>query len=649
MVKLFPLFLFILFTLTVSAKKKDEIVVIIGNQQVSKEEFEANYRKNNTNILDEKDKKTPAEYLGLFINYKLKVLEAQNLGYDTVRSFKDELNGYRQELAKPYLTDVIFKDEMVQTAYYRTKYERKVSHLLIRVTPDAAPADTLLAWNKIKDLRNQIIAGADFNEIAVKYSEDPSAVENKGLLGYFSAFQMVYPFEDMAYLTPVGQVSEIIRTQFGYHLIKVHDERLTLGEIKVAHIMKSFPQKASDETIAKLKLAADSIWLKAKNGGNFAELAKTYSDDKQSANQGGELNWFTPTNMVPSFAEAAFALKNDGDISPVIRTLYGWHIIKRIELRTTPSFEKLRPDLEAKIKQNPSISKYSDESFYRKLQAEYQLKIDESNFGKLIVTLADTIETKDLKALTNSLKSNPLVQFANQTVSIGNFTEYLINRKFNRSSINQKAELKVLLDKFINQKLLEYENSQLEVKYPEFASIYREYHDGILLFNISKDKIWDVASVDTIRLQNFYNQTSKKYFWNDRFKGFIIQAKDVETRSKVEAFLDKNETGKQELKDVFNTNTDTNIQITDVAVEKGENPVVDYFIWNGPKPTGFDESTTFVHGKIVPREQKVLKDAWGLYSSDFQEQIEREWIDSLKKKYPVVINTKVLQEISGIK
>jgi peptidyl-prolyl cis-trans isomerase SurA len=187
------------------------------------------------------------------------------------------------------------------------------------------------------------------------------------------------------------------------------------------------------------------------------------------------------------------------------------------------------------------------------------------------------------------------------------------------------------------------------VKYPEFASIYREYHDGILLFNISKDKIWDVASVDTIRLQNFYNQTSKKYFWNDRFKGFIIQAKDVETRSKVEAFLDKNETGKQELKDVFNTNTDTNIQITDVAVEKGENPVVDYFIWNGPKPTGFDESTTFVHGKIVPREQKVLKDAWGLYSSDFQEQIEREWIDSLKKKYPVVINTKVLQEISGIK
>jgi len=223
----------------------------IGGLSVTEEEFTANYQKNNTNVLDEKDKKTPAEYLDLYVNFKLKVLEAQKLGYDTVRSFIDELKGYRTELSRPYLTDVSFNEEMVQTAYHRTKYERKASHLLILVTPEASPADTLAAWNKINDLRKQIVDGADFNEIATKYSEDPSAKQNGGLLGYFSAFQMVYPFEDMAYRTPVGQVSEIIRTRFGYHIIKVHDERLTPGEIKVAHIMKMFPQQASIAFIRK--------------------------------------------------------------------------------------------------------------------------------------------------------------------------------------------------------------------------------------------------------------------------------------------------------------------------------------------------------------------------------------------------------------
>lgn len=648
MIKLFSFIVFVLVTINLSAQKKDQTVMKIGDLPVTKDEFTANYQKNNTNVLDEQDKKTPAEYLELYINFKLKVLEAQKLGYDTVSSFIEELKGYRKELAHPYLTDISFNEDMVQTAYHRTKYERKASHLLILVTPEASPADTLTAWNKINELRKQIIEGSDFNEIASKNSEDPSAVQNGGLLGYFSAFQMVFPFEDAAYRTPVGQVSPIIRTRFGYHLLKVHDERLTPGEIKVSHIMKMFPQQASEETIANLKLQADSIYQKAINGADFSELAKTRSDDKQSAVEGGVLNWFSPTNMVPAFAEAAFALKNDGDISPVIRTPYGWHIIKRLELRTTESLEKMRADLETKIKQNPAISKYSDESFDRKLRAEYQLKIDENNLNKLIAIVADTIQGKDLANSTNSLKNNTLFQFAQQIFTIGQFTTYLQTQGFTVSTANPDQEVKVQLNKFINKQLIDFEDSQLERKYPEFARIIKEYHDGILLFNISKDKIWDVASTDSIRLQKFYDSSNKKYYYGDRYKGWIIQAKDNETRTRVETFLDQKEASKQELTDVFNTKTENNIQITDVAVEKGENPVVDYFIWNGPKPAGFDESTTFVNGKIAQNEQKTLKEAWGLYSSDFQEQVEKEWIDSLKKKYPIKINKKVLNKIPTV-
>ena len=647
--KLFSIIVFFLLTITLSAHKKDQIIMTIGNLPITTEEFTANYQKNNTNVLDEKDKKTPTEYLDLYVNFKLKVLEAQKLGYDTARNFIDELKGYRKELTHPYLTNVSFNEEMVKTAYYRTQHERKASHLLILVTPEASPADTLAAWNKIAGLRKQIIDGADFNEIAEKYSEDPSAKTNKGLLGYFSAFQMVYPFEDAAFRTPVEQVSEIVRTRFGYHIIKIHDERLTLGEIKVAHIMKMFPQQASEATIANLKTKIDSIYQKAINGADFAELAKANSDDKQSALQGGVMNWFTSTNMVPAFAEAAFALKNDGDISPVIRTPYGWHIIKRVELRTTQPLEKMRADLETKIKQNPAISKYSDESFDRKLRAEYQLKIDENNLSKLNAIVADTVKAKDLANSTNSLKDNTLFQFKNQVFTIAQFTTYLQEQKFSAKTKNTDQALKAMLNKFINQQMISYEDSQLETKYPDFGRIIKEYHDGILLFNISKVKIWDVASSDSLRLQKFYGSTNKKYFYGDRYKGLIIQAKDNAMRAKIETILDQKEaTTKQELIDLFNTPTENNIQITDVAVEKGDNPTVDYFIWSGPKPTGFDETTTFVHGKISHSEQKTLKEAWGLYSSDFQDQVEKEWIASLKVKYPVKINKKALSKIPTV-
>jgi peptidyl-prolyl cis-trans isomerase SurA len=536
---------------------------------------------------------------------------------------------------------------MVKTAYHRTQYEREASHLLIRVTPEASPADTLAAWNKINELRKQIIAGADFNETAAKYSEDPSAAQNKGLLGYFSAFQMVFPFEDMAYRTPVGQVSEIVRTRFGYHLIKVHNERLAAGEIKVAHIMKMFPKQASEETIANLKLKADSIWQKATSGANFAELAKKYSDDKPTATEGGVMNWFTLNNMVPQFAEAAFALKNDGDISPVTRTPYGWHIIKRLERKTTPPIEKLRPELEAKIRQNPEISKHNDVLFDRKLRAEYQLKVDEPTFAKLIAMASDTAVAKKW-ANDNPLKGKQLITFADQKISVGAFIDFLQQQNFSAQANQAKPQLTSLLNKFANQKLLEYENMQLEKKHPDFARVYQEYHDGILLFNISKDKIWDIASTDSARLQRYFDQTTKKHYWNDRFKGWIIQAKDPVTRAKVETLLNEKEVGKQELMNIFNAQAQDNIQLTDVAFGKGESPVVDYFIWGGAKPSGFDETTTFVHGKIVKDEMKGLKDAWGIYSSDFQEQIEKEWVDSLLKKYPVTVNQNVLKKIQAI-
>jgi len=648
MIKKILILFFAFGILSVNAQKKSDIVVTIGDTKVTKDEFEANYKKNNTNIHDEKHKKSTAENMDKYVNFRLKVIEAQELGYDTTKAFVSELKGYRKELAKPYMTNTTFTEQMVKNAYYRTVHERKASHILIRVTPEASPEDTLLAWNKANDIRNQIIAGADFGELAVKNSEDPSAAQNKGELGYFSAFQMVFPFEEMTYNTPVGQVSQIARTRFGYHIIKVEDERLSPGEMKVAHIMKMFPKQASDETIANLKLSADSVYQKVMNGEDFAELAKQYSDDKRSATEGGVMNWFSPTTMVPEFADAAFALKNNGDISPVIKSPYGWHIIKRIEYRTTEPFEKLKPELESKIKNNPVLSKTGDEAFEKNLKEEYKLVINDANFAKIIPYASDTIGKSDLEKLLSPIKDDVLVTFANQTINTAEFAKFLQTEKYVIGEKNQDYLLKTELNKLIHNRLYAYEDTQLETKHPDFARIYKEYHDGILLFNISKDKIWDVASTDTLRLQKYYDGTSKKYFWGDRFKGWVIETKDVELRTKIEPMLEKKDITVNEITDIFNTKTENNVQITVVAVEKGDNPVVDYYTWKGPKPAGFDETTTFVHGEIVSNEQKTLQDAWGLYSSDFQEIIEKEWIETLKAKYPVKINTKLLNKIPTV-
>lgn len=262
--------------------------------------------------------------------------------------------------------------------------------------------------------------------------------------------------------------------------------------------------------------------------------------------------------------------------------------------------------------------------------------------------VADTVLSKDWENSTSSLKNNPLFQFKEQIFTVGQFTDYLQGQKFSFKEAKTDLELKDKFNAFIHQELIRYEDSQLENKHPDFARIIREYHDGILLFNISKDKIWDVASTDSIRLQKFYDSTNKKYYFGDRFKGWILEAKDNEMRDKIETMIDQREVSKQELLDFFNKPTENAIKITDVAVEKGDNPVVDYFIWSGPKPAGFNETTTFVHGKIVQNEQKNLKEAWGLYSSDFQDVVEKEWIESLKKKYPVKINKKVLNKIPTV-
>ncbi|MDB5262459.1 MAG: peptidylprolyl isomerase, partial [Adhaeribacter sp.] len=316
---------------------KDPVLETIGGKPVYTAEFEYVYHKNNGNAENANTRASIQEYLDLYTNFKLKVMDAESRGLDTTTAFRQELEGYKQQLAQPYLTEKSVTEKLIREAYDRMQKEVNASHILINVAPDAEPKDTLAAYNKVLELRKRLVAGEDFAQLAHAFSEDPSAKENYGKLGYFTALQMVYPFEDAAYKTLPGQLSQPIRTRFGYHIIKVNDVRSAQGEIKVSHIMvRATPGlPKADSVAAKKKI--DEIYTRVARKQNWDQLVAQFSEDVSSAENGGELPWFGTGRMIGNFEEAAFKLAKPGDITRPVQTPYGWHIIKLIERRSLPS------------------------------------------------------------------------------------------------------------------------------------------------------------------------------------------------------------------------------------------------------------------------------------------------------------------------
>jgi peptidyl-prolyl cis-trans isomerase SurA len=624
--------LFVLCTLGANVfSQSDETLITIGDTKVTKGEFERIYQKNNNNLYNETDKKTPEEYLDLFIDFKLKVIEAENLKMDTNAVFINELAGYREELAAPYLTDVKYNQQMITDLYERTTKEVNASHLLLLVPKEATPAQDEEILKKIQDIRKEIIAGKDFGDAAFEYSEDPSAKNNKGNLGYFTAFQMVVPFENAAFTTPVGQVSEPVRSQFGYHLLKVHDIRPNQGEILVAHIMKMFPQDATPEVKSQLKMQIDSIYAELKSGADFAELAKTKSDDKRSAPQGGEMPWFSAGRMIPEFANPAFAIKNIGDYTEPVETAFGYHIIKKLNTKAVPTFEASKAELENKIKQDPERSITSKQVFTDKLKVEYNYT--ENTDGK------EKIKNKNIEDPLDDIRFE-LFKVDNKSYTMIQFQWFLKNEGIETGPYTDN------FDKWVTHEITKLESTKLEAKYPDFRYLFQEYHDGILLFNISEEKIWNFAAKDTVGLEEYYKKNGGKYLWEERFKGMIVTCKDKATREEADKYFAADMTT-TEITDLLNK-TENVITINEGAWEKGSNPVVDYYVWNGPEPANFDSELSFIRGDKIPPEPKKLDEARGLYVSDYQKYIEENWIKELRAKYKITVNKKLLKTIKGV-
>ena len=633
--------LIILFLISVSyisnAQNKETPLLEINGKTYSLEEFNFIYDKNNS---ISKEPLTKKEYLDLFVNYKLKVTEAMAQGMDTMPGFRKELEYYKDELAKPYLNDKKATEEVAREAYNRMLEEVDVSHILIMVPKNPFPEDTLKAYNKIKEIRDKIINGADFEEMAFRYSEDPSAKKNRGRLGYISVFQTVYPFETAAYTTPVGEISPIVRTSFGYHIVKVNDRRKSPGEIKVAHIMKVIPRNAGSEEKEKAKQQIDSIYNLLQNGEEFSTLAEKFSDDRSSAPKGGELNWFGTGRMIPEFAEAAFALKNNGDYSKPVRTRVGWHIIKKIDQRDIKPYEEQKDELIKKVS-NGKRALSGRTATLKRLKKENGFSIDSSTVSDIKELFSQKEKTRE--QIFTLLKENkkPLCSIGKETLNSDNFAEYIENDKSIKPGISP-----LLLDKKLNdyfdEKIIEYEKAHLEDKYPDFRYLINEYHDGLLIFDISQKEIWNKASSDSTGLKEYYETHKDKYVTPEKFTGDVFFCKNKKALNIIENIIKDSVT--QSDIDSLKTILGDNFTHRSGEFEKGEDEMIDAALWDiRTKNTGeFKKHCYF--GDFEESRQLDFEDVKGLVIADYQNYIEQNWIKSLKEKYKPVIHYEVLKK-----
>ncbi len=654
MKNLLGLLLLAVMTFHAFAQNSSRTLITIGNEEVSVDDFLSIYNKNRQ-VGEQLDPKTLDEYVDLFVNFKLKVKEAESLGMDTIPAFIKELSGYRKQLANPYLVDTEVGEQLIQEVYNRLQTEVRASHILISVSENASPLDTLKAYNKILNLRNEILNGADFASAASLYSQDPSARDNSGDLGYFSALYMVYPFENAAFTTALGEVSVIIRTRFGYHILKVTDKRSSRGEVKTAHIMVKFDKKSGhnatvDKQIAKQKI--DDIYLKLiEENADFTEMAKQYSDDKKSALNGGQLPWFGSNKMVTSFEDAAFKLELEGALSKPVQTPYGWHIIKLLDRRALGAFEEEKDEIKKRVEKD-SRAQLKRTYLVNRLKKEYDFKVSESVFTALKRNAEVNVITGKL-SFKQPFKSPQQMIFsiANTQFYLDDFLVYL----FAMPSIQGKskdAELYIddAFSKWSEDQIIAYEDAHLETKYNDFRLLMKEYRDGILLYELTDEKIWTKAIKDTTGLKAFYEANKDRYMWDVRVKAKIINCLNDKVAHKVQKRLRKSSVDFEKLKVKINKKSSLNMVVEEGLFSRGDNAFVDQVVWSeGVSDLIYDNQNVKIIcvDEVLPPQAKALSQIKGLIISDYQESLQAKWISELKSKYLVKVNEDVLELIKN--
>jgi peptidyl-prolyl cis-trans isomerase SurA len=607
----------------------------VNKKTVTTDEFIYLYKKNHQNKTEDFTSEKIQEYLDLFINFKLKVEEAKARGLDTTKAFIREFNQYKEELRKPYLPDTKLTDSLVRLTYNRMKEEVKASHILINLKQDPSPEDTLNAYNKIIEIRNKIKNGEDFGMAASQFSEDPSARTNHGNLGYFSAMQMVYPFETAAYNTKVGEISMPVRSRFGYHIIYVTDRRPARGEVEVAHIMI---RTGDDKDNEKAKNTIFDLYDQLQGGVKWEELCKQYSEDPGSKDNGGKLRQFGTGAManIPEFERIAFSLTNPGEISDPFQTQYGWHIIKLERKIPLAPFEELNSSLKNRVNRDER-TQVSKQALAAKLRKEFQY-IEQSQVKSKVLALADTsIQRGKWRApVYPNEQKEILFTLTGKTYTVREFLDYAQKNQKPTSQTPEKY-LDELYNHFVDARILALQEEKIMREHPDYTYLLQEYYEGILLFDIMEKEVWNKASADSVGQHRYYDAHANDYQAGERARasfyftasnGFVEKLKPLLNAGDEKAINEfvaqnklKTETGyyKKEEKTILQKVP------WSAGVHSAENNGMYYLAWIK---------------NILPPGAMSFEEARPAVISDYQTYLEKNWVQQLKKKYPVKVNEK---------
>ncbi len=648
--------------LSVSAQEDERVLLTINNNPATVSEFMYIYQKNQQDGVAEQ---SLDEYLDMFINFKLKVEAAKEAGIDTSESFKRELSQYRKQAIPKYMTDKEAEDKLVRELYSRMQHDLKVRHVAVQCPMSANDSTVNAALEKINLLRQQVTVGtpktvgkgkkaktvyevADFVDVATNRSDDPSAKRTQGLVGWLTPFRFVISFENTAYNTPVGEVSEVFRTPFGFHFLRVEQVE-EHKEVNAAHIMKMVPQ-GNDSLSAVAKQRIDSLYqIAILPDTHFGDLAIKNSDDRGSAQRGGDLGWFSRGQMVPEFEDACFSMTVPGQISEPVRSQYGWHIIQYRDQRGIAPFEQEQENIRKRLQKSEHRTTV-EKAFVEKLKKEY-------HFNLIQPTPEHYYEAaQGCSSLTDSLFLSRIAPLNAPLFSIDTktYTEQDFNAYLKKNNFSQYGALRLALDDkynaFIAQTLTEKEDSMLEKKYPELKNLVTEYHDGILLFDISLKEVWDKATQDTVGLQEYFKQHRKEYTWDSpRYKGWIVYAKDKESMKAAKSIIRNANPDSIEsyLKHRVNLDTMLFVRYEKGLWKKGQEPVIDKLIFKD-KEAQLTTDSLFPLVELVGKTLKapeVYQDEKGKVVSAYQDYLEQQWIARLKEKFPVVVNQEVFNSL----
>lgn len=633
------------------AQDKD-VLFTIGNHEVEAGEFVYQYRKaGDIARRSGQFMESPEDYLVRYVNFKLKVVEALEAGKDKEADFEREFEQYRRDLARPFMQDQSTLDSLVWEAWERGFEELEASHILITLGQSDSPADTLEAYRKAEEVRALASQGLSFDSLARLYSGDPSAANNGGYLGYFSSMQMVYPFENSAFSLKPGQISKPVRTQFGYHIIKLHNRIPARGRARIAHIMIRAAEGMPQEDLLEQRKKAFDVYARLKEQPvAWDELVLSQSDDLGTRERGGELGWFMPGRLLSEIDDAAFALANPGDISEPFKTAFGWHIVKLLDKeQKNTQFELEREELMDRVKRD-SRSRLAVVRFIEKAEAGVGFR----EYPPAVLAMMNAARESLVSGAwqwegEQADLSQPLFSTRKRRVLLSDFVSFLTQNQMPSAREKPEAIMERYLTDFRSKIVMEDYQDMLEELEPAYRYVLTEYRDGMLLFDIMEQRVWNKALEDSVGLERFYDNFKENYRIGERAQAQIFVARTAAARTRLISLYNQSQDKDEFLQgyDTLREELSIDVEVRRGLFEVKQHPYLSEFE-SLSEINALDLDDAYVVAVVensIPEDYLPLRQIRGRVISDYQEYLEKQWLEDLRKKYPVFINRSVFESI----